>query len=332
MNKTLTTLIWATARAVLARATHVLAARTPAARMLAVRTLATRAPVTHIPPTNMPTTRALGTRALGTRVLAVLAGVLVLAAVGGCGSGEASSIVGKETLVIGVRPDLPAIGFRKDGRFEGYDVDVATYIAGKLGATPTFVPALAADRERVLLGGKADLVLATFSITQERKTRVAFAGPYHLSYQDILVRDGTTGISNVRDLAGRKICEVQGSNAAQRVIDERQIPASVVPVATYDQCMAALKAGQIDAITTNDVILAGLAARDGGVRLVNTQFNEQRTGVGLRKGDVDGCEAINRAITDMYQDGTAGKLLRKWFGKSGLKIGTVSVPQFEGCS
>ncbi|MFD1938801.1 MULTISPECIES: glutamate ABC transporter substrate-binding protein [Nonomuraea] len=272
-------------------------------------------------------------RMLTLRVPAVLACALVLAASGGCGSGDASSIVGKETLVIGVRPDLPAIGFRKDGRFEGFDVDVATYVARKLGATPTFVPALAADRERLLLEGKADLVLATFSITQERKTRVAFAGPYHLSYQDILVRDGTTGIANVRDLAGRKICEVQGSNAAQRVIDERQIPASVVPVATYDQCMTKLKSGQIDAITTNDVILAGLAAREGGgVRLVNTQFNEQRTGVGMRRGDVDGCEAVNRAITDMYQDGTAGRLLRKWFAKSGLTIGTVSVPQFEGCS
>ncbi|MGW5682491.1 transporter substrate-binding domain-containing protein [Nonomuraea sp. NPDC003754] len=303
-------------------------------RMLTTRMRAARMRATRMLTTRMRATRMLTTRMRARRMLAVLAGVAVLGAAGGCGAGAASSVVGKERLVIGVRPDLPAIGFRKgDGRFEGFDVDVAAYVARKLGATPTFVPALAADRERLLLEGKADLVVATFSITQERKTRVSFAGPYHLSFQDILVRDGTTGIANVRDLAGRKICEVQGSNAAQRVIDERQIPASVVPASTYDQCMAMLKSGRIDAITTNDVILAGLAGREGrGVRLVNTQFNEQRTGVGLRKGDVDGCEAVNRAITDMYQDGTAGMLLRKWFGTSGLTIGTVSVPQFEGCS
>lgn len=264
-------------------------------------------------------------------VAACLVGLL---AAGGCGTGGTSSIVGKETLVIGVRSDLPGLGLRTaDGRFEGFDVDVATYVAGKLGAKTRFVPALAADREKLLLSGQADLVLATFSITQERKTRVAFAGPYHLSYQDILVRDGTSDIANVRDLKGRRICEVQGSNAAQRVVDERQIDASVVPVATYDECMAMLKSGRIDAITTNDVILAGLAAReDGGVRLVNTQFNEQRTGVGMRRGDVEGCERVNRAITDMYQDGTAARLLDKWFGTSGLTIGKATVPQFEGCS
>ncbi|MBB3731678.1 glutamate transport system substrate-binding protein [Nonomuraea dietziae] len=267
-------------------------------------------------------------------VMGLVACLTALLATGGCGAGEASSIVGKETLVIGVRPDLPALGLRTgDGRFEGFDVDVATYVAGKLGATARFVPALAADREKLLLSGQADLVLATFSITQERKTRVAFAGPYHLSYQDILVREGTSGIANVRDLKGRRICEVQGSNAAQRVVDERRIDASVVPVATYDECMSMLKSGRIDAITTNDVILAGLAARErGGVRLVNTQFNEQRTGVGMRRGDVEGCERVNRAITDMYQDGTAARLLGKWFGRSGLTLGKVTVPQFEGCS
>ncbi|MFC7720234.1 transporter substrate-binding domain-containing protein [Nonomuraea recticatena] len=267
-------------------------------------------------------------------VMGLVACLIALLATGGCGAGAASSIVGKETLVIGVRPDLPALGLRTgDGRFEGFDVDVATYVAGKLGATARFVPALAADREKLLLSGQADLVLATFSITQERKTRVAFAGPYHLSYQDILVREGTSGIANVRDLKGRRICEVQGSNAAQRVVDERRIDASVVPVATYDECMSMLKSGRIDAITTNDVILAGLAARErGGVRLVNTQFNEQRTGVGMRRGDVEGCERVNRAITDMYQDGTAARLLAKWFGRSGLTLGKVTVPQFEGCS
>jgi len=101
----------------------------------------------------------------------------------------------------------------------------------------------------------------------------------------------------------------------------------------YNACVQALKSKEVDAVTTNDVILAGLAMRDGsGLHLNNAQFNEQRTGVGLRKNDVPGCEALNRAITGMYQDGTAEKLLKHWFGKSGLDLGTVAVPQFEGCS
>ncbi|MFE0148779.1 transporter substrate-binding domain-containing protein [Nonomuraea sp. NPDC059007] len=266
------------------------------------------------------------------RRIAALA-VLALVAVS-CGTGGVESVMGKETIRIGVRTDLPGIGVRTaSGGFEGLDVDVARYLAGKLGARPQFVPVLAADREKVLADDRADLVLATFSITQERKSRVLFAGPYHLSYQDILVRPDEERIKKVRDLAGRRICEVQGANAGQRVVEERKVAAQLVPVPDYGTCLQYLKAKQVDAITTNDIILAGLAAKDGsGLRLLNARFNEQRTGVGLRVGDVEGCEAVNRAITDMYQDGTAKSLFKKWFGTTGLDFSTIAVPQFEGCS
>ncbi|MEV0995800.1 transporter substrate-binding domain-containing protein [Nonomuraea sp. NPDC050202] len=265
----------------------------------------------------------------------MLAIVLVLASVvaSGCGVGGQESILDQDELVIGVRSDLPSVGFRKgDGTFEGFDVDVARYLAGKLGKDVSFLGVLAADREKVLTDGRADLVVATFTIDQDRKRRVLFAGPYHISYQDILIRPEER-IANVRDLEGRRICEVAGSNAAQRVVAERGVKAQVVPFPDYNRCLAALKSKQVDAVTTNDIILAGLAARDGsGLRLANALFNEQRTGVGLARGDVPGCEAVNRAITQMYQDGTAQKLLRKWFGESWLRRAIVAVPQFEGCS
>ncbi|WP_043627524.1 transporter substrate-binding domain-containing protein [Nonomuraea candida] len=265
----------------------------------------------------------------------VLAVVLVLAAMAaaGCGVSAQESILDKEKLVIGVRTDLPSVGFRRsDGRFEGFDVDVARSLADRLGKEHTLLGVLAADREKVLRDGRADLVVATFTIDQERKRRVLFAGPYHISYQDILTRPDDT-ITNVRDLAGRRICEVQGANAAKRVVEERGVAARVVPFPDYKRCLAALKSRQVDAVTTNDVILAGLAGQDGsGLRLAGVQFNEQRTGVGLAKGDVPGCEAVNRAITSMYQDETMEKLLRKWFGAEWLNRGVVAVPQFEGCS
>ncbi|TDD56295.1 transporter substrate-binding domain-containing protein [Nonomuraea terrae] len=267
------------------------------------------------------------------RVLAAVAALMAAAVVAGCGTGAAESIVDQDELVIAVRPDLPSIGFRKaDGSFEGFDVDVARYVAGKLGKPFTFVPVLAADRDKVLVDGRADMVVATYTISMDRKATVLFAGPYHISYQDILTRPDDR-IANVRDLEGRRICEVQGSNAAQRVLEERKVPARVVPFADYKACLAALKSEQVDAVTTNDVILAGLAMQDGsGLRLNNAQFNEQRSGIGLPKGDVPGCEAVNRAITDMYQDGTTAKLLHRWFGTSGLDLSTIAVPQFEGCS
>jgi glutamate transport system substrate-binding protein len=89
--------------------------------------------------------------------------------------------------------------------------------------------------------------------------------------------------------------------------------------------------GKIDAISTDDVILAGFAARTGtAVRILNAPFSYERNGIGLRKGDLSGCEAVNRAISQMYLDGTAAALLQKWFGKAGLQLDT-HVPQFEGC-
>ncbi|GLZ02979.1 ABC transporter substrate-binding protein [Actinomadura sp. NBRC 104412] len=250
----------------------------------------------------------------------------------GCAGEERSPLLDKRTLVAGVRPDLPGLGYRHpDGRFEGLDVDVARYLARRLGKEVRFVPALAANRIRLLRDGEVDLVL-TFWVEPQWKAQLTFAGPYYLSYQDILVRDGERGVRGVRDLAGRRICAVTGAGAAEQVTEERQVPATPVTARNYDQCAAMLADGRIDAITTNDTILAGIKMRKGaGFRLLNARFGERRTGIGMRQGDPGGCEAVNKAITQMYQDGTMARLMAKWFGRSGLDLSDVAVPQFEGC-
>jgi ABC-type amino acid transport substrate-binding protein len=267
-------------------------------------------------------------------IKAFLVGCTLLgcAVLGGCASEERSPLLSKEVLVAGVRPDLPGLGYRRpDGVFEGLDVDVARYLAGSLGKGVRFVPALASNRERLLHTGAVDLVL-TFWVEPQWQERLAFAGPYILSYQDILVRDGEQGVRTVRDLAGRRICDVTGAGAAQQVIQERQVAAVPVRARGYDQCVAMLRDGKIDAITTNDTILAGLKTRQGsGFRLLNARFGERRTGIAMRQGDPGGCEALNKAITRMYQDGTMPRLLHKWFGTSGIDLSDVAVPQFEGC-
>ncbi|MFS2293963.1 MAG: transporter substrate-binding domain-containing protein [Actinomadura sp.] len=262
-------------------------------------------------------------------VASVLLACLVLA---GCGDVEDTSILGRSTLVAGVRPDLPGIGFRRpDGTFEGLDVDVSKYLAERMGKKVRFAPAPAADRERLLQAGEVDMVL-TFWLEPEWQQRLAFAGPYLLSYQDILVRDDDRDIRNVQDLEGRKICAVIGSGAAEAVTVERQVAAVPVRAGSYGDCMTMLGDGRIDAITTNDTILAGLKTRQGaGFRLLNSRFGERRTGIAIRKGDPDGCEALNKGITQRYQDGTMARLMRRWFGSSGLDLSDVDVPQFEGC-
>ncbi|WP_030169287.1 transporter substrate-binding domain-containing protein [Spirillospora albida] len=264
---------------------------------------------------------------------AIAWGALVCAVLGGCGGGEGRSLIAKDTLVAGVRPDLPGIAFqRPDGGFEGLDVDVARYLAGRLGKRVRFVPARAGDRESLLRDGGADLVL-TFWVEPEWKLRLGFAGPYYLGHQDILVRREEGRVRSVHDLKGRRLCAVTGSGAAEQVIEERRVAAVPVAARGYGDCIAMLMDGRVDAITTNDTILAGLKRRAGdGVRLVNARYGERRTGIGMRPGDPDGCEAVNKAITEMYQDGTMSRLMHKWFGGTGLDLSVIEVPQFEGCS
>jgi glutamate transport system substrate-binding protein len=263
---------------------------------------------------------------------AVLAAAALLPACG-LGAQEEPSIADKESLVIGVKEDQPALGVRRpDGTYEGFDVDVATYIAGRLGIPQsrlTFRTTNSSVREDALAKGTVDMIVATYSITAKRKMKVTFGGPYYVAHQDTFVRADAAAIKDVRDLKGKRICEVTGSNSWRRVIEERKVAAKPVTVNTYGACMDALAAGRLDAVSTDDLILAGFATGRPG-RMINAPFTDEKYGVGLKKGDLKGCEEVNRAITAMYQDGTAQRLLTKWFGKSGLKL-TTSVPQFEGC-
>ncbi|MFI0352143.1 glutamate ABC transporter substrate-binding protein [Actinomadura sp. 9N407] len=268
--------------------------------------------------------------------LSPIAAVPLLAlALAGCGTAAGSdTIAGADALVVGVKADQPGLGLAgPGGTFRGFEVEAGRYIARRLGASRVDFKAVTSDdRERLLGDGTVDLVLASYSITADRSTRVTFGGPYYVAHQDIMVRRGETRIRTARDLAGRRMCQAAGSVSTQRVVGGLGVRARLVPAPSYSACVAMLLDGRVDAVSTGDLVLAGFAADHGAaVRIVNAPFTEERYGVGLRRGDVDGCEAVNKAITRMYQDGTAARLLRTWFGSSGLRL-TESVPEFEGCS
>ncbi|NKZ04764.1 glutamate ABC transporter substrate-binding protein [Actinomadura latina] len=273
-------------------------------------------------------------------VAAAAAAAAVLGSGTACGLADADdgSVVGRDRLVIGVNADQPGVGERKGGQYEGFDIDIAKEIAGRLGVTGanvTFKRVYSATREKVLQDGEVDLVVASYSVTPERKVKVSFAGPYYVAHQDVLVRAPEAGkIRSIHDLKGRRLCKVRGSVSFPRIHDEQGIAALPVEEDGYSACLDDLVEGGLDAVSTDDLILAGLAGKASGsgheLRIVNAPFTDEPYGVGIRKGDVDGCEAVNKAITAMYQDGTVPELLKRWFAGSGLKL-TTTVPQFEGC-
>jgi glutamate transport system substrate-binding protein len=268
------------------------------------------------------------------RVSAVaLAAGLALAACGGgssSGSGSATNLVQKakdsKKLTIGIKFDQPGLGLKTaDGKYAGFDVDVATYIAKELGVDPsaiTWKEAQSAQREDLIKKGEVDYIVATYSITDKRKNDVSFAGPYFVAHQDLLVGATATDITGPESLTGnKKLCSVKGSTPAQNIKDKYAKDVQLQERAKYTDCVTSLLNGEVDAMTTDDVILAGYAAQyPGKLKLVGKGFTDENYGVGLKKDDAASRTAINNAITKMQQDGSWKASLEKNVGPSGYVI------------
>ena len=194
------------------------------------------------------------------KIGAALAAATLALSMSACAGGSSTNL---QALKIGIKFDQPGLGLKEGDKYTGLDVDVATYIAGKLGTTPekiTWIQAPSAQRETLISSGQVDLVVATYSITDARKEKVSFAGPYFIAGQDLLVRADDSSITSVDSLANKKLCSVTGSTSAQKIKDK--VPnVNLQEFGTYSECVAALAAGTIDALTTDNTILAGYAAQ-----------------------------------------------------------------------
>jgi glutamate transport system substrate-binding protein len=241
-------------------------------------------------------------------------------AVAGCGGGS-SSDDGK--IVIGTKFDQPGLGLKKPDGMSGFDVDVATYVAGQLGCSPDKIEwkeSPSAQRETLIQNGQVSFIAATYSITDARKEKVAFAGPYLTTGQSLLVKADNTDITGPESLQNnKKLCSVSGSTPAQRVKD--QYPGvQLQKYDTYSACVEALKNGVIDAVTTDEVILAGYAAQSPGtLKIVGQPFSTENYGIGLKKDDKALLDKINAALVKMEKDGDWAKAFEKNLGPAGIR-------------
>ncbi|MGW0769522.1 glutamate ABC transporter substrate-binding protein [Streptomyces sp. NPDC002676] len=243
-----------------------------------------------------------------------------------CGGGKSDNDSdGGKKIKIGIKFDQPGLGLKTpDGSFSGFDVDVATYVAGKLGYKPDqiqFVETKSADRENALQRGDVKFIAATYSITPERQQKVDFGGPYLLAHQDLLVKKDSK-ISKATDLNGKKLCSVTGSTSAQNIHDTIAPKANLRKYSTYSECIAGLQSGAVDAVTTDDSILAGFAAQDkykGQFKLAGLKLSNENYGVGVKKGDTATVNKINKALEQMVSDGSWQKAVEKNFGPANYK-------------
>jgi glutamate transport system substrate-binding protein len=255
---------------------------------------------------------------------------------GSSGSASADAPTGKK-IKIGTKFDQPGLGLKKGTEMSGFDVDVATYVAKELGSNAgdiEWVQAVSAQRETLLSSGQVDMIVATYSITDKRKEQVSFAGPYFIAGQDLLVRADEKDITGPESMVGKKLCSVKGSTPAQKVADKYP-GVNLQEFATYSECVAGLVSKAVDAVTTDDTILAGFAAQDqfkGKLKVVGKTFSEENYGIGLKKGDTEMCTKVTDAINKMIKDGAWQKAVDKNFGPANYKPSTGNPPTPAACS
>ncbi len=276
------------------------------------------------------------------RIIAAL-GITVLAATGltACGDeSDSGSGSGGDKITIGIKYDQPGLGLKEGSNYTGLDVDVAKYVAKELGYADNnveFKESPSAQRETLLENGQVKLIFATYSITDKRKEKVSFAGPYLVAGQDLLVRADNTDITGPETLGGKKLCSVTGSTSAQKVKDKFAKTVQLQEYDTYSKCVEALGAGAIDAVTTDNTILAGFASQAANTdkfKVVGKTFSEERYGVGLKKGDTETCTKVNDALKKMVDSGEWQKAVDKNVGPSGLKLDAATNPpkSFDACA
>lgn len=291
-----------------------------------------------------------------TRTKATLVGASLLLTLAACGEAgnddEGSDVEAKENaaesfdegtrmreiaddgkIVVGVKYDQPGLGFKgaTDDVPSGFDVEIAKLLVADLGIDPEsdnveWKETISDNREPYLKAGEVDLVLASYSITDERRAEVGQAGPYFLTGQQLLVKKDS-GISSVDDLKGKEVCSVTGSTSIDNAEKAGMKPRGFD---TYSECRDQVLDGAIDAMTTDGSILLGYAALNPDeLEVVGEPFSEERIGVGYSPDSPEMCQWITDTLQEAMDNGDWATAFENTLGKSGAE--TPEPPQMDPC-
>lgn len=225
------------------------------------------------------------------------------------------AIQDKGVLKVGTKFDQPLYGEKQlSGEITGFDVEIAKLVAKALGVKAEFQEAVSKNREPFIQNGTVDIVVATYTINDKRKQVVSFAGPYYKTGQSLLVAKTDETIKSKDDLAGKRVCSVEGSTPAERIKTEAP-QAKLTLFDTYGKCAEAIKNKQMDAVTTDEAILLGLVSKSpDDFKVVGEQFSEEPYGIGLKKDDKVFRDFINDVLEKSYEDESWKDALEKTVG------------------
>lgn len=210
------------------------------------------------------------------------------------------------TIRIGTKFDQPGFGLKGlSGDPEGFDVEVAKIIAGAMGISADsieWVETPSKVREEVIEQDKVDMVVATYTMNEKRAERISFAGPYYMAGQQLMVAaddDTITGPDSLKENPDVKVCSVVGSTPSETIKEYLADESQLVLFDVYDKCADALRTGQVQVVTTDNVILLGFVSEsDGAFKLAGDLFTEEPYGVGITLGDTAFCEFIDETLKE----------------------------------
>jgi glutamate transport system substrate-binding protein len=240
---------------------------------------------------------------------------------------------------IGTKFDQPGFGLANlEGDPEGFDVEIGKIIAAKLGIADdkiTWVESPSKVREENIEQGKADMVIATYTINDERKKRITFAGPYYEAGQQLMVKSDNsaiTGPDSLKSNPDAKVCSVTGSTPSENIKEYLASDKQLVLFDVYSKCADALRTGQVDVVTTDNVILLGFVGdSDGAFKVVGDRFTKEPYGIGIKKADTKFCTFINETLKAASDDGSYAKA---WDDTAGKVEGAIkpTLPTADTCA
>lgn len=269
-------------------------------------------------------------KGLLTVLLLAMLSVLVLSACGskdssgdqskGSGKNSLEAIKEKDKIVFGVKNDTRLFGLKdpKTGNIEGFDIDIAKEIAKIIlgdESKAEFKEVTSKTRIPLLQKGDIDAIVATMTITEERKKEVDFSDVYFEAGQALLVKKGSP-IKSIDDIKkGTKVLAVKGSTSAVN-IREKAPDATVLEFENYAEAFTALKAGQGDTLTTDNAILYGMVDEDPNYQVVGDIFTDEPYGIAVKKDSPELVQAINDALKELKDNGKYDELYKKWIKTS----------------
>ncbi len=232
-------------------------------------------------------------------------------------SDQVQAIIDRGVLRVGVKQDVPNFGYKNPdtGEFEGMEIDIARKIADELGVDIEFTPVTAQTRGPLLDNGQVDMVIATFTITEERKLLYNFTTPYYTDAVGFLINKDS-GIKTFTDLDGKTIGVAQGSitrTLISELADKYGITVSFAELGSYPELSVSLRAHRTDAFSVDQSILSGYISSKS--ELMDFSFSASDYGIVTKLSNKD----LNDYLNSLVEKWTADGSLQSIYDANGLK-------------